>query len=88
MRIANGFIIVLGIVWVISVIVRACIYVYIASKHNRRIGSAGTLPLESLWYYTRPVSEDFERLRARCNFLQTVHIIVLIILIIYNSLVE
>lgn len=84
----NSFMVFLGAALAFSVVVRCYIYIYIGRKHNRQMGSAIAFPLEALWYYTDPVEEGFEKLKKRCNILQTVHIIVLGILVVYHTFIK
>jgi hypothetical protein len=79
-----GIIIFLRIALAISIIVKAYLYVYIANKNNYELGSGGGFPLESLWYLTKPVAMEYEKLKRICNNLQTANMILLLFLVVVS----
>ncbi len=59
----------------VSIIVKAYLHVYIAYRNNINLGGAGGLPVKTLWYFTKPVADDYESLKKICNYLQSGNII-------------
>jgi hypothetical protein len=84
----SGFLIFLRIVLAISIIVKACIHTYIGHRNNIALGDGGGgFSFKVLWYFTKPVEEDYERLKQVCNFLQSGNMILLLIVIVISFFV-
>lgn len=77
--------IVLKVLLALSVISKGYLHSHIASRNNIDLGAGGGLPYKSLWYFTQPLSESYERLKKVCNYLQTGNIILLILILAISN---
>jgi hypothetical protein len=80
----DGFIILLRLLLAASVIGKAYLHFHVAYRSGIRMGAGGGLPIETLWYITKPVERAYERKKKICNNLQTFNITLLIALILIS----
>jgi len=74
----------LKIVLAISVVGKAYLHAHVAYRNNIKLGSGGGLPVKTLWYFTKPVGEEYEKLKEICNVLQSINIILFLFLIVLS----
>ena len=78
----NGFLIFLRVGLAFSVIFKAYLHTNLARRNNVSMqGGGGEFSFKVLWYFTQPVSEEYERQKKTCNAIQTINLIVLLIII-------
>lgn len=70
---------VMRILFAVCVIVKSYLHNYIADKNNNPLG--GAFSIEVLWYYTKPVSPEFEKKKKICNYIQTYMILAVLVMI-------
>ncbi len=70
----------------VSVITKGYIHAHIAYRNDIPLGGSGGLPARTFWYFTKPVSSEYESLKKKCNYLQTGNLILLFIVILISSI--
>ncbi len=73
---------VIKIYLLVGVIFKSILFWYIANNNNYSISGGGGVPPQTFWFYKKPVSADFEKLKRICNFIQWHNILILLILLI------
>ena len=61
------------------------IHRYIGNKNNNHI-SLGMTSFKIFWFYNKPVTSDYERLRKVCNLIHFHNIVAIFLLLIYSWL--
>lgn len=60
----------------ISFIVKPLLHVYIANKNNNPIVFSGVAAsIEIFWFYTKPVANEYKKMKKICNFLHAYNLI-------------
>jgi hypothetical protein len=83
----SGFLIFLKIVLAVSIIGKCYLHAYIAYRNNVILGGAG-LPFKTFWYFTKPVANDYIKLKKLCNYLQSGNMLLLFLLFIISILFD
>ncbi|XVJ67313.1 MAG: hypothetical protein HEQ40_14510 [Lacibacter sp.] len=68
--------IVFGIAFGISFITKFLLHIYLADRNNNKIVASGAAAsIEIFWFYTKPVTDEYKRLKKICNFLHVYNLI-------------
>lgn len=78
----------LWVVWIISHLVKCYLHWYIASRNNISLNAGGGLPIETLWYITKPVAKEYEKLKKASNYMQTANMILLLFIIVLSIIIK
>lgn len=75
---------IITILLAISIFAKGYLHFYIADKNDIEMGGAGGLPIYTLWYFSKPVSEEYESLKKLCNRWQLINNWIFLIVIVVS----
>jgi hypothetical protein len=68
--------IVFGLLFIMSFILKPLLHVYIANKNNNPIVFSGVAAsIEIFWFYTKPVDDKYKSLKRTCNYLHVYNLV-------------
>jgi hypothetical protein len=76
--------IVLRIYLIVMIVIKSYLHTYLADKNGGSLGGGGSFSFKTLWFYNIPVTDEYELLKKRCNWLQ-IHNMFLLALVIFLS---
>lgn len=77
-----GVLVFMKIYLTVSIICKSYLYTYIANKNNYELGGPGGFSFVTLWFYKKPVSPEYDKLKKISNYIQLHNIILALVLII------
>jgi hypothetical protein len=72
--------IIFNLLFILTFLAKGIIHVFIAYKNNNQIAAAGAAgaSIELFWFYLKPVSIEYMRLKKICNLLHLYNLLFLI----------
>jgi hypothetical protein len=70
------------VIYIISFIIKLYLHKYIGDRNDNRINYGHGFDIAAIWFYTKPVSGEFEKHKKVCNLLQVIILTSLLLLII------